>query len=124
MDVFRAMIHAQGGDLAVPLPLGRCQETVLAPVGGVMRRIDAMPVGIAAWRLGAGRSRPGEVVQHGAGVRIHRRPGDAVVAGEPLFTLYTDTQERLPAALDALEGGWEIGAAPTATPLIIDRLPV
>ncbi|OAT70716.1 pyrimidine-nucleoside phosphorylase [Mycobacteroides immunogenum] len=124
MDVFRAMIRAQGGDLSVPLPLGQCQETVLAPAGGVMRRIDAMPVGIAAWRLGAGRSRPGETVQHGAGVRIHRRPGESVVAGEPLFTLYTDTPERMPAALAALDGGWEIGAAPTLTPLIVDRLSV
>ncbi|MBB4853187.1 thymidine phosphorylase [Mycobacteroides chelonae] len=124
MDVFRAMIRAQGGDLSVPLRLGQCQETVLAPISGVMHRIDAMPVGVAAWRLGAGRSRPGEAVQHGAGVRIHRRPGEPVVAGEPLFTLYTDTPERMPAALDALDGGWAVGAAPTATPLIIDRLPV
>ncbi|TDZ75578.1 thymidine phosphorylase [Mycobacteroides salmoniphilum] len=124
MDVFRAMIRAQGGDLSVPLPLGQCQETVLASSGGVMHHIDAMPVGLAAWRLGAGRSRPGETVQYGAGVRIHRRPGETVVAGEPLFTLYTDTPERLPAALDALNGGWGIGAAPTATALIIDRLSV
>lgn len=135
MDVFRAMIRAQGGDLSVPLNLGQCQETVLAPADGVMHRIDAMPVGIAAWRLGAGRSRPGETVQHGAGVRIHRRQGEPVVAGEPLFTLYTDTPERLPAALTALEGGWEIAAGPTderlarrgdstVRPLIIDRLSV
>ncbi|WP_078280149.1 thymidine phosphorylase [Mycobacteroides franklinii] len=135
MDVFRAMIRAQGGDLSVPLRLGQCQETVLAPADGVMHRIDAMPVGIAAWRLGAGRSRPGETVQHGAGVRIHRRQGEPVVAGEPLFTLYTDTPERLPAALTALEGGWEIAAGPTderlarrgdstVRPLIIDRLSV
>ncbi|MBA0045641.1 thymidine phosphorylase [Mycobacterium sp. NPDC050853] len=124
MDVFRAMIRAQGGDLSVPLPVGRCQETVLAPSSGVMHRIDAMPVGIAAWRLGAGRSRPGDTVQHGAGVRIHRRPGESVIAGEPLFTLYTDTAERMPAALEALDGGWDIGAAPTSAPLIIDRLSV
>lgn len=122
MDVFRAMIGAQGGDLSVPLRLGRCQETVLAPSSGVVHRIDAMPVGIAAWRLGAGRSRPGEAVQHGAGVRIHRRPGEPVVVGEPMFTLYTDTPERLPAALDALNGGWDIGAAPTPAPLVIDRI--
>ena len=63
-------------------------------------------------------------MQHGAGVRIHRRPGEPVVAGEPLFTLYTDTPERMPAALDALEGGWGIGAAPPAAALIIDRLSV
>ncbi|WP_078314354.1 thymidine phosphorylase [Mycobacterium sp. D16Q16] len=124
MDVFRAMIRAQGGDLSVPLPVGQCQETVLAPSSGVIHHIDAMPVGVAAWRLGAGRSRPGETVQYGAGVRIHRRPGESVVAGEPLFTLYTDTPERLPAALGALDGGWGIGAAPPVAALIIDRLSV
>ncbi len=59
-----------------------------------MGDIDAMAVGLAAWRLGAGRARPGERVQSGAGVRIHRRPGEPVAAGEPLFTLYTDTPER------------------------------
>ena len=53
-----------------------------------MGDIDAMAVGLAAWRLGAGRSRPGARVQHGAGVRIHRRPGEPVVVGEPLFPLF------------------------------------
>ena len=74
-----------------------------------MGDIDAMAVGLAAWRLGAGRSRPGERVQSGAGVRIHRRPGEPVAAGEPLFTLYTDTPERFGAAMAELDGGWSVG---------------
>lgn len=88
-----------------------------------MGDIDAMAVGLTVWRLGAGRARPGERVQSGAGVRIHRKPGEPVVAGEPLFTLYTDTPERVPAALAELDGGWSIAdVAPPVRPLIIDRI--
>lgn len=88
-----------------------------------MGDIDAMAVGLAAWRLGAGRSRPGARVQHGAGVRIHRRPGEPVVAGEPLFTLYTETRERFGPALAMLDGGWSVGeTGPAPRPLIIDRI--
>ncbi|BBZ45640.1 thymidine phosphorylase [Mycobacterium parmense] len=123
MDRFRRLIAAQGGDLSVPLPIGRCSETVTAGRGGTMGDIDAMAVGLAAWRLGAGRSRPGDAVQSGAGIRIHRRPGEPVAAGEALFTLYTDTPERFAAALAELDGGWSVGdAPPPPRPLIIDRI--
>jgi thymidine phosphorylase len=123
MDRFRRLVAAQGGDLSVPLPIGSCSETVTAHRGGTMGDIDAMAVGLAAWRLGAGRSRPGEPVQAGAGIRIHRRPGEPVTAGEPVFTLYTDTPLRFGAALAELEGAWSVGdAAPVSRPLIIDRI--
>jgi thymidine phosphorylase len=123
MDRFRRLVAAQGGDLSVPLPIGSHSETVIAPRSGTMGNIDAMAVGLAAWRLGAGRSRPGGQVQAGAGVRIHRRPGAPVAAGEPLFSLYTDTPERLGAALAELDGGWSVGdTAPVSRPLIIDRI--
>jgi len=123
MDRFRRLIAAQGGDLSVPLPLGAHAETVTAARGGTMGDIDAMAVGLAAWRLGAGRPRPGVAVQSGAGVRIHRRPGEPVAAGEPLFTLYTDTPERFAAALAELDGGWSVGdTPPVSRPLIIDRI--
>ncbi len=95
MDRFRALVAAQGGDVSQPLPIGAHSETVTAPRGGTMGDIDAMAVGLTVWRLGAGRARPGERVQFGAGVRIHRRPGEPVAAGEPLFTLYTDTPDRM-----------------------------
>jgi thymidine phosphorylase len=132
MDTFRSLISAQGGDLSAPLPLGAHSETVVADRDGTMGDIDAMAVGLAAWRLGAGRARQGERVQSGAGVRIHRIPGDPVAAGQPVFTLYTDTPERLPAALAVLDGGWRI-SEPTRRPptsrgredstaLIIDRI--
>jgi thymidine phosphorylase len=89
-----------------------------------MGRIDAMAVGMAVWRLGAGRSLPGERVQSGAGLRIHRRPGEPVAAGEPLFTVYTDTPDRFAAAMAELEDGWSVtDTAPPQRPLIIDRIP-
>ena len=123
MDRFRQLVAAQGGDLSVPLPIGAHSETVTATRGGTMGDIDAMAVGLTAWRLGAGRSRPGESVQFGAGVRIHRRPGEPVAPGEVLFTLYTDTPERFGAAMAELDGGWSVGDAPPRTrPLIIDRI--
>ncbi|MGE2814171.1 thymidine phosphorylase [Mycobacterium heidelbergense] len=123
MDRFRRLVAAQGGDLSIPLPIGARSETVTATRGGTMGDIDAMAVGLAAWRLGAGRSRPGERVQFGAGVKIHRRPGERVAAGEPLFTLYTDTPERVGAAMAELDGAWSVGGTPPASrPLIIDRI--
>jgi thymidine phosphorylase len=123
MDRFRALIAAQGGDLSVPLPVGKYSETVTAARSGTMGDIDAMAVGLAVWRLGAGRSRPGELVQPGAGIRIHRRPGSPVTAGEPLFTLYTDTPERFERAMAELNPGFKVtDTPPVRRPLIIDRI--
>jgi len=123
MDRFRALVAAQGGDLSQPLPIGAHSESITATHSGTMGDIDAMAVGLTVWRLGAGRSVPGERVQSGAGVRIHRRPGEPVAAGEQLFTLYTDTPERFDAAMAELEGGWSVGeTAPPDRPLIIDRI--
>lgn len=126
MDRFRARVAAQGGDLDQPLPVGAYSETITAPHGGTMGDIDAMAVGLAVWRLGAGRSAPGEHVQFGAGMRIHRRPGEPVTAGETLFTLYTDTPQRYPGAIAELDGGWSVSGPgeqpPDIGPLIIDRI--
>ncbi len=127
MDRFRALVAAQGGDPGVLsthdwFPIAHA-ETITAPRSGTMESIDAMAVGLAVWRLGAGRSVPGERVQSGAGLRIHRRPGEPVAAGEPLFTLYTETPERFAAAMAELDGGWHVGdQAPPERPLIIDRI--
>jgi thymidine phosphorylase len=124
MDRFRALVAAQGGDVSRPLPTGAHSETITAPHGGTMGDIDAKAVGLTVWRLGAGRSLPDERVQSGAGLRIHRRPGEPVAPGEALFTLYTDTPERFEAALAELDDGFSIGdTAPPHRPLIIDRIP-
>jgi thymidine phosphorylase len=123
MDCFRRLIAAQGGDPEAPLPMGAYTETVVAPRGGVMGDINAMSVAMAVWRLGAGRAQPGDPVQAGAGLYLHRRSGEPVAAGEKLFTLYTETAERLPAALAELEGGWSVSdGQPPSRPLVLDRI--
>jgi thymidine phosphorylase len=125
MDTWRRMIAAQGGDPDAPLPTARETHVVAAPADGVLVRLDAMAVGLAAWRLGAGRARQGDAVQAGAGVEWHARPGDAVRAGEPLLTLHTDEPDRFDRALASLDGGWEIappGSSYDATPLVLDRI--
>ncbi|MFQ4147742.1 thymidine phosphorylase [Arthrobacter sp. LAPM80] len=124
MDVWRRMISAQGGDPDAALPVARESETILAPADGVLVGLDAMAVGVAAWRLGAGRARKEDIVQAGAGVRMHAKPGALVRAGEPLMTLLTDTPEKFERAREALAGAVTIapeGSRP-ATKLIIDRI--
>ena len=125
MDAWKAMIRAQDGDPDASLPVARESHVVTAPSTGVLTRLDAMAVGLAAWRLGAGRARKEDPVQAGAGVVWHARPGDAVTEGQPLFTLLSDDEARFARALESLEGGYDIGAAGTAYqpgPLVIDRI--
>ncbi|MDI2130951.1 thymidine phosphorylase [Yinghuangia seranimata] len=125
MDAWRRMITAQGGDPDAPLPVALDQHVVTAPESGVLTRLDAYDVGVAAWRLGAGRARKEEEVQAGAGVELHAKPGDQVVAGQPLMTLHTDTPERFAYALESVEGSFDIASADTkfeATPIVIDRI--
>jgi len=123
MDVWRAMIRAQGGDPDALLPTARETHVVAAPADGVLTRLDAFAVGVAAWRLGAGRARQGEAVQAGAGVELHAKPGDAVVAGQPLMTLHTDTPERFERAVAALEKAVDIGTEPPGQrDVVIDRV--
>ena len=124
MDAWQAMVRAQGGDPAAALPTARHAHEVVAPSSGVLTRLDAMAVGLAAWRLGAGRARKEDPVQAGAGVVWHARPGDEVTEGAPLFTLLSDDESRFDRALASLDGGWQIGdaASYTATPLLLDRV--
>jgi thymidine phosphorylase len=124
MDVWRAMISAQGGDPDAPLPTARETHVVTAPTSGTLTRLDAMAVGLAAWRLGAGRARKEDAVQAGAGVVWHAKPGDAVREGEPLFTLHSDDSDRFARALEALDGGYDVddGSSYTPAPLVIDRV--
>ncbi|MCJ8504504.1 thymidine phosphorylase [Kocuria flava] len=114
MDVWRAMLRAQGGDPDAPLPRARETETVTAAEDGVLTGLDAYRVGVAAWRLGAGRARKEDAVQAGAGVVLHAKPGDAVRAGQPLLSLRTDTSERFARAREALEGAVVIEPAAPA----------
>jgi len=130
MDVWRAMIAAQGGDPDGELPVARESYDVVAEAGGVLTRLDALAVGVAAWRLGAGRARQGDPVQAGAGVELHAKPGDVVGTGQPLMRLHTDEPARFARALAALDGAWTIAPAPqqgdhprvVAPSVVLDRL--
>lgn len=123
MDTWRAMIRAQDGDPDAPLPTPRETHVVTAERDGVMTRLDAFDVGIAAWRLGAGRARAADPVVHAAGIDLHAKPGDVVRAGDPLFTLNADDGSRFDRALEALAGSFEIGeTAPEAAPIVRERI--
>jgi thymidine phosphorylase len=123
MDVWRAMIKAQGGDLDAKLPVAREADVITADRDGVLQSLDALAVGEAAWRLGAGRARKEDAVQPGAGVQLHAKPGDRIPAGQPLITLHTDTPERFARAREALANAYAIGdEPPEPRPLILDRI--
>lgn len=124
MDVWRRMISAQGGNPDAPLPVARENQQYVATQSGRLVGMDAMKVGVAAWRLGAGRSRQGEKVQAGAGIELHAKPGDEITTGQLLMTLHTDEPERFPRALEALEGAVTIvaGGAVKRLPLIVERI--
>lgn len=125
MDVWRAMIQAQGGDPDAPLPRARHTQIVAAPESGRLIRLDALAVGVAAWRLGAGRARKEDPVSFGAGVELHAKPGDVVQAGQPLLTLHADDEDRFARAIEALAGGYDIAAVEhefTPSPLVIDTV--
>ena len=125
MDVWRRMIRAQGGDPDADLPRAAHTCVVSAPSSGRVVRLDALAIGTAAWRLGAGRARKEDAVSFGAGVEMHAKPGDVVRAGGPLLTLHADDEERFARAIAALEGGYEIAAAETPftpRPLVIDTV--
>jgi thymidine phosphorylase len=125
MDRWRRMIAAQGGDPDAPLPTARHQHVVTADRAGELTRLDAYGVGVAAWRLGAGRARKEDPVSAGAGVQWHVVPGDAVAAGQPLLTLHSDDQERFPSALEALSDAVtvaEVGTTPNRLPLLIEKI--
>lgn len=125
MDVWRRMISAQGGDPDATLPVAREQHVVTARSSGVLTRLDAYDVGVAAWRLGAGRARKEDPVQAGAGVELHAKPGDTVTEGQPLMTLHTDTPEKFDYALKALPDAYDVAPAGTSfapLPVVRERI--
>ena len=127
MDVWRQMISAQGADPDAKLPVAKEKLTIAAHSTGTVLSMDAMKVGLAAWRLGAGRSRQGEAVQAGAGIEIHAKPGDNVKNGAPLFTLHTDTPAAFARAQESLVdsvriGDLAVGEKIDRLPLIIERI--
>lgn len=125
MDVWRKMIAAQGGDNDAPLPVAKEKLEIKANSSGKLLTLDAMKVGVAAWRLGAGRQKQGEILQLGAGIEIHAKPGDIVKEGEKILTLHTDELARFDRAKEALVGAFSIGGQNDPVkrlPLVIERI--
>jgi thymidine phosphorylase len=123
LAVWERMIAAQGGDPSAKLPTARHVETVTADRGGVVSRLDARGIGVAAWRLGAGRARKEDTVDPAAGVVWRVAPGDEVSAGDVLLELHTDDPARLERARASLEGAVVIAdSAPDAAPIVLDRV--
>ena len=123
MDKWRAMISAQGGDPDANLPVAKETKTVLAESDGVISELDALAVGLASWRLGAGRARKEDPVQFGAGVTLHAQLGDTVKKGAPLYTLHTDEPGRFTRATETIAKAYKIEAQAQVTrKLILDRI--
>lgn len=123
MDKWRAMISAQGGDPDAKLPVAKETQTVVAEADGVISELDALAVGLASWRLGAGRARKEDPVQFGAGVTLHAQLGDTVKKGAPLYTLHTDEPARFERAAETIAKAYKIEAQAQVTrKLILDRI--
>ena len=123
MDAWRAMVAAQGGDPSAPLPVASEVDQWTAPANGIIGRIDALAVGVAAWRLGAGRARKEDDVSAVAGVKLRRVYGDRVAAGDVIAELHTDDPSRLPAAHEALSSALTItDTSPEPRRLVADRV--
>jgi len=124
MDHWKRMIAAQGGDPDAKLPVAREQHVITATESGIMTKLDAMKVGVSAWRLGAGRSKQGEKVQAGAGIEMHAKPGDYVSKGSPLLTLHTDEPARFERAIEILDGAIKIeeNGKVDRLPLVVERI--
>jgi thymidine phosphorylase len=123
LDRYRRMIAAQGGDPDAPMPRARHARVMTAAQAGWLQRLDARAVGVAAWRLGAGRARKEDPVSAAAGVLCLAKPGEHVEADQPVLELRTDDESRFMRAVDALAGAIEIGPDPPAAgPLVIERI--
>jgi thymidine phosphorylase len=123
LDRYRVMIAAQGGDPDAPLPRARHREVLTADQDGWLQRLDARAVGVAAWRLGAGRARKEDDVNHAAGIVCLAKPGDPVTAGQPILELRADDETRFGPAIAALAGAVQVGPeSAAAEPLVIERI--
>jgi thymidine phosphorylase len=122
-EVYRSMIIAQGGDPDAVLAPASEHDVVTAGASGYVTSVDALRVGVAAWRLGAGRARKEDPVSAGAGVMCLVREGDQVAAGEPLFELYADDDEHLARGREAIQGAVTIGEdQPSPSPILLEKI--
>ena len=122
MDHWRRMISAQNGDPDGALPIAKEKLVISAEQSGMMTRMDALKVGVAAWRLGAGRAKQGEALQLGAGIEIHAKPGSQIKKGQPIFTLHTDKSELFARAQESLQNAVEYDSNYQRLPLVLERI--
>lgn len=122
MDHWRRMISAQNGNPDGALPVAKEKLVINAEASGTITRMDALKVGVAAWRLGAGRAKQGEALQLGAGIEIHAKPGAQVTKGQPIFTLHTDKPELFARAQESLNGAVEYDSNYQRLPLVLERI--
>jgi thymidine phosphorylase len=123
-EVYRRMIAAQGGDPDATMPIADRRQVVVAPHDGIVQSVDALDVGVAAWRLGAGRARKEDSVSVAAGVVCLVREGDAIIAGQPMFELHADDDTHLQAGVDAIAGAIVLGEQPVnVPPVLLERIP-
>jgi thymidine phosphorylase len=122
-EVYSEMIRAQGGDVDATLPVASIKEPVVATRSGVVQSVDALTVGIAAWRLGAGRARKEDPVSAAAGVVCLVRRGDEVTVGQPLFELHADDDVHLERGRATIADALVIGdETVTSNPLLLERV--
>lgn len=123
MDKWRQMISAQGGNPDAELPKAKHSHQIMASESGYISRLDALEVGVASWRLGAGRERKEDAVQFGAGIQLHAQLGDFVQAGQPVMTLFTDTEEKFARAIELADQAISISSSAVAErKLILGRI--
>lgn len=121
-DKWRQMISAQGGNPDAPLPKAQHTHQIMATESGVLSKFDALALGVASWRLGAGRERKEDAVQFGAGIELHAQLGSNVTKGQALMTLHTDTPEKFERAIEIAQTGIEIGSTAPERKLILNRI--
>jgi thymidine phosphorylase len=122
-EVYQRMIRAQGGDPDAPLPVAPCREEVVSTEDGFIESVDALDVGIAAWRLGAGRARKEDAVSAAAGVECLVREGDAITKGQPMFVLHADDEAHLQLGRDAIAHAVVVGERRVnAEALLLERI--
>jgi pyrimidine-nucleoside phosphorylase len=124
---FRAMVNGQDGDGRVVdepgrLPQARRKVPLTAPRAGLVQSVDAMGVALAALRLGAGRAKAADSVDHAVGVSGLAKVGERVEAGAPLCVIHANDEAALAEAREMLAKAITIGDTAGIAPKLIDEV--
>ena len=127
LEKFRAMITAQGGDVRVVdeparLPQAKFKVALAATRAGFVHDVDAMGVALAALRLGAGRVKAADGVDHAVGFSELVKVGESVAAGATLGVIHANDAAALAAAQAMLAQAIRVGDVAGTTPTLIDEM--